>query len=125
MFNARTGKRTALALYLAALAFLFFAPLPHTAARLASVQGFDKAVHFGLFAGLAVLLHWDLLGNRGSTVVRVVGTSGLVAAVVELLQAPLPYRTADAWDFFWGLAGAATAYALVRRLSGEAPPAGP
>ena len=43
-----------------------------------------------------------------------------VDRLIELLQAPLPYRTMDFWDFFWGTVGAFVAYFLVARLTSRA-----
>ncbi len=108
-------RRILLAVYVVALLALMLAPLPESAYQLASAKGLDKAVHFALFGGLAVLLYWNLKPSGTPTLWRVVGPSGFMAALVELLQAPLRYRTADIWDFVWGLAGSLVAYLLVRR----------
>ena len=106
---------------MAGLLVLTLAPLPQAANRLASARGFDKAVHFLLLGCLAALLYWNkrhASPDRGPTLLSVVGPSAALAALIELLQAPLPYRTADFWDFFWGAAGALAAYLIARWLAG-------
>lgn len=111
-----TYRHLVLACYLAGLLALTLAPLPQAALRLASAQGFDKAVHTALFGGFAGVLYWSRLPGATPGMWWVVGPSAGLAALVELLQAPLPYRTADGWDFFWGAVGALTAYLLARRV---------
>jgi VanZ family protein len=108
---------TLLVLYVSGLLVLTLAPVPSVVDRLASVRGLDKIVHFALFAGLAALLYWYHLPSQTPTLLRVVGPSAFLAALVEMLQAPLPYRSADFWDFFWGSLGALVAYAVVSRIN--------
>jgi VanZ family protein len=118
-----TYRHAVLACYVAGLLTLTLAPLPQTAYRLASAQGFDKAVHTTLFGGFAAVLYWSRLPGTAPGLWGVVGASAGLAALVELLQAPLPYRTADVWDFVWGVVGALVAYLVVRRVlpGGENP----
>jgi hypothetical protein len=119
-----TYRHVVLACYVAGLLVLTLAPLPGTAYRLASAQGFDKAVHTVLFGGFAAALYWSRLGGAAPGWWRVVGPSAGLAALVELLQAPLPYRTADVWDFVWGVLGALVAYLAARRVlpgAGDSP----
>lgn len=103
-----------LALYLAGLLAVTLLPLPETAYQMASTQGFDKVVHTGLFGGFAALLYWTLLPSGPPGLRRVVLPSAALAALVELIQAPLAYRTADVWDFFWGMVGSLAAYLLAQ-----------
>ena len=35
-----------------------------------------------------------------------IGLSALAAAGIELIQQPLPFRSGDWWDLFWGAVGA-------------------
>jgi VanZ family protein len=115
MITRRRGKW--LALYMLGLLLLTLAPLPRAANALAAVDGFDKVVHFVLLGGLAVVVYWNLAAVAQPKLERVVGLCAAVAALIELLQAPLPYRTSDVWDFFWGTMGALVAYVLAARLA--------
>jgi VanZ family protein len=121
-----TYRHVVLACYVAGLLVLTLAPLPQAANRLASAQGLDKAVHLVLFGGLAAVVYWSRLPTVAPGLWAVVGPSAGLAALVELLQAPLPYRTADVWDFFWGVVGALVAYLVLRRAlpGGESLPRG-
>ncbi len=111
-----TYRHVVLGCYVAVVLGLTLAPLPQAAYHLASARGFDKLVHFLLFGGFAVVLYWSLLPNGSPRLWRVVVPSAGFAALVELLQAPLPYRTSDFWDFFWGSVGALAAFLVVRRV---------
>ena len=119
MIRSSRSRMSLLAVYVVGLLALTLAPLPHTALALASAQGLDKAVHVVLFGGLAAMIYWNLMPTGGASALRVVLPSGMLAALVELLQASLPYRTADVWDFLWGLAGAVAAYLVLRRRAGR------
>jgi VanZ family protein len=110
-------RRVWLGVYVVALLVLTLAPLPALADRLAATDHFDKVVHFLLLGGLTVMLYWTLATEGRPPLGRVVGPAAAFAALIELLQAPLPYRTADFWDFVWGTVGAFVAYFLVARLS--------
>lgn len=111
-----TYRHVVLGCYVAGVLALTLAPLPEPAYQLASAQGFDKAVHTVLFGGFAVVVYWNLLPTAPPGLWQVVGPSAALAALVELLQAPLSYRTADVWDFFWGVVGALAAYLVARRV---------
>jgi len=111
-----TYRHVVLACYVAVLLALTLAPLPQTAYRLASAQGFDKAVHVVLFGGFAAAWYWSLLPVATPGLWPVMGPSAALAALVELLQMPLSYRTSDIWDFVWGVVGALAAYLVARRV---------
>ena len=89
--------------------------LPHTR-FIAS----DKLLHAGAFLGLEVLVEWALLGRdprirRFTAVASAIG----VGAALELVQAGLPYRSADIWDLVADSVGAfmgAIGVALLTRL---------
>jgi len=109
-------RRVWLGVYVVALLVLTLAPLPAVADRLAATDHFDKVVHFFLLGGLTVMLYWVMAADGHPPVGRVVGPTAAFAALIELLQAPLPYRTTDFWDFVWGTVGAFVGYFLVARL---------
>lgn len=110
-------RRVWLGAYVVALLVLTLAPLPALADRLASTDHFDKVAHFVLLGGLTVMLYWTLAAESRPPMGRVVGPAAAFAALIELLQAPLPYRTTDVWDFVWGTVGAFVAYGLVALLA--------
>jgi VanZ family protein len=110
-------RRLWLGVYVAALLVLTLAPLPALANRLASTDHFDKVAHFVLLGGLTVMLYWVLAAEGRPSLARVVGPAVAFAALIEVLQAPLPYRTTDFWDFVWGTVGAFVAYVVVVRLN--------
>ena len=110
------ARHAVLACYVLGLLALTLAPLPETAYRLSSAEGFDKAVHFALFGGFTLLLYWDLLRERRPRLVGMLGVSGSLAALVEVAQGLLGYRTQDFWDFAWGTLGSLAAYLVGARL---------
>jgi VanZ family protein len=110
-------RRVWLGVYVVVLLVLTLAPLPAMANRLAATDQLDKVVHFVLLAGLTVILYWNLAVAGRPPLGRVVGPATAFAALIELLQAPLPYRTMDFWDFICGTAGAFVAYFVVARLT--------
>jgi VanZ family protein len=91
-----------LAVYLIAVFGLTLTPLPESPEASGQI---DKVVHFGLFAGLAVLVHWNLWSRRLRASTAAFAASA-VAGLIELLQGPIPYRGADVWDLVAGAAGA-------------------
>ena len=74
---------------------------------------FDKWIHFGLFGGMAFLGYWVVHAP-----VRVTMFATAVAALAELLQGPLSFRSADVWDLVAGAVGAA-AGVLVARVAAQ------
>jgi VanZ family protein len=84
---------------------LTLAPLP---ADSELIPALDKVIHAAMFAGLAILLNWNLTSSGRLVAIFASFVLALAAAgIVELLQEPLPYRSGDALDFIAGAAGAA------------------
>lgn len=86
---------------------MFLAPVPPT--PLAEPQHVDKLIHFGVFAGFALLFHLD----RASRVRWTLLISIVFAGGIELVQGVLPFREGDWWDFVAGAAGAGLGVVLV------------
>ena len=113
-------RRVWLGVYVVVLLVLTLAPLPGFADRLAATDHFDKVAHFFLLGGLTVMLYWVTAAEGRPPMGRVVGPTAAFAALIELLQGPLPYRTMDFGDFFWGTVGAFVSDFLVARLTSVA-----
>lgn len=116
--------RTALVAYVALLLAATLGPSPHV--RDMVDLPLDKLAHVGLFAGLGAVLYWNLV----ITIRRVAGPlsvvlAATVAGLIELLQDPLAYRSAEWWDFLAGVAGALVAVILVAWAFGHRSPPGP
>lgn len=86
--------------YSLSMVLLFLVPVP--GASIPDSHGLDKLIHFLAFLGFVLLAHLGRPWQLGSTCIRAV----LFAAVIELLQWPLPYRDGDVSDFIAGSAGA-------------------
>ncbi len=100
----KTIRRTLLAVYLLLVMVSTLAPLSGDMYR--PFAGFDKLVHFGLFAGVAYLLYWNLNSvRRPNPWISVSFATGLAGAI-ELVQSVLTYRSGDLWDFVAGGLGA-------------------
>lgn len=99
------------ALYVTWVLVLTLAPLPESAGQLP--DWFDKVVHWGLFAGFAALLYWNVRAAWARAVI-VIGVSAAFAGVIEFVQGPLEFRSGDAWDFGWGAFGAVVGYWVAR-----------
>jgi VanZ family protein len=117
-------RGTLLALYVIALLVITLAPLPAGGEYVEAVPGLDKAIHVVLFGGLAFLLTWNAeRQGRARVFSKVFGLTVAAAALIEVMQAPLPYRSGDVWDFLAGavgaLIGAAMATAMLGALSGR------
>jgi len=88
--------------------------LPHT--RLIAS---DKILHSAAFFGLELLVEWALLERepRSRRLLAIAASAG-VGGTLELVQAALPYRSADIWDFIadsiGALAAALCLYLLAR-----------
>ncbi len=114
---SRRVRWAILALYLAGLVGATLAPLPDSYSQ---QSGLDKWAHAALFFGLAFLAYWNLQGNPRVTLAAL--SAMAAAAMIEILQIPLPYRSGDVWDFAAGTAGAVMgallAFLLVGRRGG-------
>ncbi len=78
--------------------------------RIVTTSGLDKVCHFLAFAALAFLFCWAVSRRRqltGAVYAAVVSLIALYAALDELLQAPLPHRSADPVDWLADIVGAA------------------
>lgn len=109
--------RAALWGWVVAVAVATLAPLPGDAYDLAAAPMTDKLVHFVLFGGLGVLSYlnaWPRAGWRWA-----VGLAVVAAALIEVAQLPLVYRSADVWDFAAGSAGAVVACAGALMVTGR------
>lgn len=112
-------RRSLLALYVMALLVITLAPLPAGGEYVEAVPGLDKAIHVVLFGGLALLLVWKAELRRGrAAVIRAIGLTVAAAALIEVMQAPLPYRSGDVWDFLAGAVGAVVGAAAAGVLLG-------
>ena len=70
------------------------------------MSGLDKLVHVALFGGVAVLFCWNIGSvTAGSAIVSFAVTTAF-AAVIELVQGMLWYRSGDFWDLLAGAIGA-------------------
>jgi hypothetical protein len=96
--------RLLLLIYLAALAGLLFFPIGGPDFRWLGLDS-DKWMHFVLFGGLALMLRWNLVGFPRPFSISV-GIATVFAALTELGQALLIYRSAESQDFLAGLVGA-------------------
>jgi hypothetical protein len=88
--------------------------------------GLDKLVHAGMFAGLALLLYWNLfVGEEGGPALIGAVVAVAAAALIEVLQIPIPERSGEVWDFLAGALGgsAAAAVVYVARARGDRRPA--
>ncbi len=121
MLRSRSsGRAVVLATYAAGLLIVTLAPLPGAAYDVAAA-GSDKLVHFVLFAGLAVVTYWAFGLRRW---LAAAGIAVAAAALIEVAQTPLAYRSGDPWDFVWGAVGAVVTgtIALSPRRTGSAVP---
>lgn len=92
--------------------------LPHTR-FIAS----DKLLHAGAFLGLEVLVEWALYARDPKSRRWIaIASAVLVGGTLELVQAGLPYRSADIWDLVADSIGAllgALGVALLLRVQGK------
>lgn len=100
----RDIDRILLAMYLVALFVLLMLPISGTEVQLRGI-GSDKLVHVALFGGLAVLLRWNLSEWRHALLVSI-GIACFFAALTEIAQGFVGYRSAEWPDLLAGLIGA-------------------
>ena len=98
--------------YAMAMLLAFLTPTPDVGIEFGYI---DKAVHFGLFFGFALMFYLDRQVTPGRTFL----ISAVFATGVELVQWVLPFRDVELADFIAGAAGAAlaTVILLVYRAS--------
>ncbi len=92
-----------LTVYTLGVLVVMLVPVPDTPTYVPG--GFDKAVHVALFLGLGFLAYWDLRAARRPKLLPVVVAGVGLAALIELVQHLLPYRSGDAADLAAGAAG--------------------
>lgn len=97
-------RRTLVMTYGILLLVATLAPLPRDAYEVVSTTGSDKVVHFVLFGGLTGI--FLVLGWPTARLPAALAITMIAAALVEVVQSPLAYRTGDIWDFVAGSAGA-------------------
>ena len=115
-------RRSFLAVYVMALLVITLAPLPAGGEYVEAIPGLDKLIHVLLFGGLAFLLRWNAVGQgRARVFIRAFGLTLAAAALIELMQDPLPYRSGDVWDFLAGTVGALIGAALATAMLGVRP----
>jgi hypothetical protein len=102
--------RILLLTYLAALIGLLFFPIGGPDFRWLGLDS-DKWMHIVLFGGLAVMLRWNLVEFRRAFLISV-GVASIFAALTELVQALIVYRSAEFEDFLAGALGALLGGAL-------------
>ncbi len=120
LISSRVFARTALAGYAVVLFVATLGPLPDVKDVYAFVPIADKLVHAGLFGGLGAALYWNLIITlRSGAGLWSVALASAVAGLIEVLQDPLPYRSAEWWDFLSGAAGAVVAVMAVAWLFGH------
>jgi VanZ family protein len=103
--------------YVMFMLLLFLLPLPGTPEN--TTKYLDKAAHFGVFMGFAVLFHLGRPSRPASALLASVA----FAAIIEVLQGLLPYRDGDWADLAAGAAGGTIGAALMlwrARQSGAA-----
>jgi VanZ family protein len=116
--HRKTGRRFVLGAYVAALLVLMLMPVPPTPSYLPVY--FDKIVHVGLFFALAALAYWSNVGEQRPSVIRIVVACAALAAVIEVVQSQLGYRTGDPKDFLAGTLGALIGAIAARFVLGGA-----
>ncbi len=92
--------------YAVAMLVIFLTPTPDIGVEFEDI---DKAVHFGLFFGFALMFYLDRRVSPGRTFL----TSAIFAAGLELVQWVLPFRDVELADFIAGAAGAALAAVIL------------
>jgi VanZ family protein len=108
--KATDQRRMLLAVYVMALLVITLAPLPAGGEFVETIPGL----------GLVFLLYWNARLRRGqAAVIKAIGLTVAAAALIEVMQAPLPYRSGDAWDFLAGAVGALLGGAAAALLGGR------
>ena len=97
-------RRLVFAAYVATVLGATLAPLSSDAYDV--ISGLDKLVHVGLFGGVALLLCWNSNSVSMQTATFVLLLTTAFAAVIELVQGQLWYRSGDYWDLLAGALGA-------------------
>ena len=97
----------------AAASALFLLPVSNPVPEAFGLVDTDKLAHLGLIGTLAALAFWSLSRTKVRFAEAILLASAYAGAV-EVVQALLPYRTGDVWDFVYGVIGAVIAVAATR-----------
>ena len=113
---ARRSRRAFIAVAIYGTALFWVNHIPQVGVRLAVPHG-DKYAHFGAYALLAFLMAWTLYPDRrghwrGYLIIFLAAMS--YGAADELLQAFVPGRYADWWDWIADIGGASIGIAAHR-----------
>lgn len=124
-------RRRWAAVFAVAAAILIGSVVRVPAAVSSATPWWDELAHVAAYAVLAVTLAYATAGWRNSPYRRaavVVGVAVGYGVLIELLQAPLPYRRFSLADAAVNVVGAAAVtlwFLLERRIRYRRPPAGP
>lgn len=110
-------RRALLGVYFVAVFGITLAPIPHGDGAFSDL---DKLVHAALFGGLSFLIYWNFTTRRGLGAAA--AASVVVAALIELAQGRIPYRSADVGDFLAGGAGVVAGIIAALSLFGSPGP---
>lgn len=101
----RTFRRTIFLAYLGLVLAATLAPL--SGDMYSAVSGLDKLAHVVLFIGVAFVTYWSQKSAGEPSPLFAAGFAAGLAGLIEVIQATLPYRSGDLWDFWAGVLGAA------------------
>ena len=102
-------RRIVLIAYIGMVLFATLAPL--SGDWYEPVSALDKFAHVGLFAGVSFLAVLNVTYRWEAALWAVILTS-VLAALIELVQGTLPFRSADWWDLWAGVLGACIGAAI-------------
>jgi len=111
--NSLRLDRLLLALYLIALFGLLLLPISGVGSRFINMGG-DKLIHIALFGGLSVILRWNFSATRNA-VFKTVAIGFVIAAIAEIAQRLVAYRSAELSDVAAGIVGAILGAVVMNR----------
>ncbi len=115
MISLHPHRRSIFAAYLGVVLILLLTPISRELPN-PDITLLDKFIHFVLFGGVAWLGYWNRMSVAAVTLFAIA-----LAGTLELIQGPLPYRSAELLDFVAGAAGGVAGIGLaVRRTVGRA-----
>ena len=110
MIHPGRHRRSVFAAYLVVVVVLLLAPITIELPS-PELTWTDKVIHLFLFAGVGFLGFW----NRPSALAIAFFTA-VLAGTLELIQGPLPYRSAELLDFVAGAVGGVGGVGLAVRF---------